>query len=264
MPEFLYDLSDLAIFLFLVGVTITISALAVVINKRFIFRKLHYKDNPTIGSISALIGIIYGVLVGFIALYLINNQDHASDAVLREANAAANIYQASGWLTEPAQASVKNDMRDYLQIVIQKEWPLMRAFKPVSDKAGDNTIRKIFNDLEVFAPANSAQFAILQNLLTQINALHDARHERLTLSSAQLSPELWEVILVGTILIIAINYAFRVNFTLHLFAVSSFAIMAASMLFLLITLDRPFQGEFVITPDALQEVLDLATGKTAA
>jgi hypothetical protein len=33
--------------------------------------------------------------------------------------------------------------------------------------------------------------------------------------------------------------------------------MAASLLFLLVTLDRPFMGEFIVEPDALQAVLDL-------
>jgi hypothetical protein len=262
MPDSLYSLSDLPIFLILVGVTITISAIAVVINKHFIFHKLRYKDNTTIGSISALIGIIYGVLVGFIALYLINNQDHASNAVLREANAAANIYRASAWLTQPVQSKVQEDLQVYLSTVIQKEWPLMRKFKVVAVGEGDTLVTHMFDDLRAFVPTTSSEAVILQNLLTQINALYDARHERITISSSQLSPELWEVILVGTILIIAINYAFRVNFTLHLFAVSSFSIMAASMLFLLVTLDRPFQGEFVVQPDALQNVLNLETGKS--
>lgn len=259
MPNSLYSLSDLTVFLILAGAAISISLVAILVSKRLVFHKLRYKDNSTIGSISGLIGIIYGVLVGFIALYLINNHDSASVAVLKEANAAANIYRASQWLPSPLHTKVLTDLENYITTVIHQEWPLMREFKPVISGQGDAIINDIFNDLKAFATAGNADSAILQNLLTQINALYDARHERITISSSQLSPELWDVILVGTILIIAINYTFRVNFTLHIFAISSFAIMAASMLFLLVTLDRPFQGEFVIEPDALQQVLNLAT-----
>ncbi|MHB1946810.1 MAG: hypothetical protein ACYCQI_01695, partial [Gammaproteobacteria bacterium] len=64
MPEFIYNLTDFEIFWLLTAITSSISIILVIINKRFIFRKLRYKDNPTIASVSALIGISYGVLVG--------------------------------------------------------------------------------------------------------------------------------------------------------------------------------------------------------
>jgi hypothetical protein len=260
MPDFLYNLSDLAIFLILIGITISFSVIAVLIDKHFIFHKLRYKDNPTIGSISSLIGIIYGVLVGFIALYLIDNQDHASSAVQREASAAATIYEGSKWLPQPFQQIVQKDINDYITVVIGPEWTQMRKFTSVG-QTGDLIIDKLFRDLKTYNPGNNSESSNLQNLLASINTLYTARHERISISTTQLSPEIWEVILIGTILIIAINYAFRVSFSLHLFATCSFAIMAASMLFLLVTLDRPFQGEFVVGPDAFQDVLKLAAAK---
>jgi hypothetical protein len=260
MPNSLYSLSDLYIFLILVGVTVTISVIAIMIDKHFIFHKLHYQDNTTIGSISSLIGIIYGVLVGFIALYLINNQDHATVAVQREASASANIYEGTKWLPAPYETIIQTDIQDYIHTVINKEWTHMRNFESVGPQ-GDYIIEKILADLKSYRPTTLSESVNLQNLLIAVNALYDARHQRIGISSQQLSPEIWEVILIGTILIIAINYAFRVNFSLHLFATCSFAIMAASMLFLLVTLDRPFQGEFVITSDAFQQVMDLMDAK---
>jgi hypothetical protein len=263
MPDFMYNVSDLTVFLLLAGVTISFSVIAVLIDKHFFFNKLRYKDNATIGSISSLIGIIYGVLVGFIALYLINNQDHASNAVQREASAAATIYEGSKWLPQPFQQTVQKDLHDYVAGVIGPEWTQMRKFESVGF-SGDILIDKIFSDLKSYNPANNSETANLSNLLVSINALYTARHERISMSTTQLSPEIWEVIMIGTILIIAINYAFRVSFSLHLFATCSFAIMAASMLFLLVTLDRPFQGEFVVEPAAFQDVLKLTDIKPAS
>jgi hypothetical protein len=260
MPDFLYTLSDLTIFLILVGITISVSIVAVLIDKHFIFHKLRYKDNPTIGSISSLIGIIYGVLVGFIAFYLITNQDHATDAAQREASAAATIYEGANWLPPAFQTTVQKDITDYINTVIKVEWPLMRQFKDIGIQ-GDLKIEKVLNDLKSYVPINNSETINLQNLLSAVNTLYTARHARIGISSSSLSPELWEVIMIGTILIIAINYAFRVNFSLHLFATCSFAIMAASMLFLLVTLDRPFQGEFAVNPDAFDQVMDLIDAK---
>jgi hypothetical protein len=123
-----------------------------------------------------------------------------------------------------------------------------------ADEGGDLIILQVSQFLKGYSIVNESDKVIVQDMLSELRSLYNARHERISLSMSQLSPELWAVILVGTILIIGINYAFRVNFFLHLFAISAFAIMAASMLFLLVTLDHPFQGEFSIQPDAFRAV----------
>lgn len=256
MPEFIYALSDLEIFWLLIGIITTISIILVITSKLFIFRKLRYKDNETIGSISSLIGIIYGVLIGFICLYLINNHDYASNATQREANASANVYLYSQWLKQPVQEIVQKDLKDYINLVIHQEWPLMENFKHVSPD-GDLIIKKIFNDIWSFNPVNASETILMQNILNEIKELYNARHDRINVSNNTLSPGLWGVVLIGTILIIAINFAFRVNFYLHLFSLAVFSIMAASMLFLLVTLDRPFQGGFIVKHDAMETVFNL-------
>ena len=263
MLDFLFQLSDLSIFLLLTFFTIAFSILTILLSKRYLFYRLRYRDNATIASISSLIGIIYGVLVGFIALYLINNNDHATDAVLREANAVANVYRDSLWLKQPTQEKIHLALENYVSIVTNKEWPLMRLGQN-ADTGGDLVIEAVSNLLRDYKTTSSSETLIMQDLLTELKTLYNARHERISMSLSELSPELWEVILVGTILIIGINYAFRVSFYLHLFAISAFAIMAASMLFLLVTLDRPFQGEFSIEPDPYQSVLTfMKTGSDA-
>jgi hypothetical protein len=254
MLDFLYQLSDFSIFLFLSGLIIGVSIISILIGKRFIFHRLKYRDNATIASISSLIGIIYGVLAGFICLYLIDNNDRASEAALREANAVANVYRDSQWLRNPARNDIKLLLEGYIEKVIEVEWPLMREGRD-SDVEGDYVIEKISNILKAYPATSASDTLIVQDVLAELKTLYNARHERISMSESQLSPQLWEVILIGTILIIGINYAFRVNFYLHLFAISAFGIMAAAMLFLMVTLDRPFQGEFIVEPHALQAVL---------
>ncbi len=253
MPTFIYALPDIDIFLILIAFTIILSIIFNIINKIFIFRKLRYKDNTTISSISAVIGTIYGVLVGFLCLYLITNQDHASQAVQHESNALQNIYLQSSWMKQSDRDELRHDLLNYIDEVVNVEWVAMNHFQKVG-LDGDKIIVKIFDDIKKFTPKSNAEIIIFDNLNKSVNDLSNARHERIMMSYLVLAPELWIVILIGTILIIAINYAFRVNFYLHLFGTFTFAIMAASMLFLLVTLDTPFQGEFGVTADAMKYV----------
>lgn len=256
MLEFLYHISDTQVFLFMVVITVIFSLLLIVLNKIFIFYKLRYKDNTTTASISSLIGIIYGVLAGLVCLYLMTNNDHASDAALSEGTAAANIYHGSRWLKEPLQQQLQTELRNYITNVITVEWPEMTTGKTV-DVENSYNITKMSDALIKYPIITQADVMIVNNLIQEIKNLYKARQQRIQLSETELSPDIWLVILISTILIIVINYAFRVNFYLHVFSITIFAIMAASILFLLVTLDRPFQGEFIVEPDALKSVLNL-------
>ncbi len=253
MLDFFYKISDTYVFLFMIVITTTFSLLLIFLNKYFIFYKLRYKDNTVTASVGSLIGIIYGVLIGFIWLYLINVNDHASAAALHEGTAAANVYRDSKWLNQPQQRLIQDKLSAYINNVTTIEWPAMSDGQRPHDGNGYiiNDMSDILKTYKIITPADNI---IVTDLLQELKTLLNARQDRILVSQQGLSSNIWVVILLGTILIIVINYAFRVNFYLHIFSITAFSIMAASVLFLLITLDRPFQGEFVVQPDALQAV----------
>lgn len=254
MFDFLYHLSDLYIFLFLSGITLGISLVFIFILKFGVLKKLRYRDNEVIGSIAALIGLIYGVLAGLLALYLLNNNNYATDAVQKEGSVVLNLYRDSRWLKEPTRSTVQTAIQDYIRYAINHEWPLMTKGEAL-DQQNDFTLEKISDTLRNYSITNSLETAVMTDLLSSLSTLYIARNQRIQMSHSALGPEIWEVILIGTILIIGINYLYRVNFYLHLIAVCAFSIIASCMLFLLVTLDRPFQGEFIVEPDALRSAL---------
>src|SRR5690349_7197039 len=99
----LFQLSDISIFLLLSGIAIFVSISAIFLVKRFIHLDFRYKDNAVIANTSALINVLYGVLAGLAALYLINNNSYTTDAVQREASAVANVYRSSEYLKGSAK-----------------------------------------------------------------------------------------------------------------------------------------------------------------
>ena len=260
MVRYIYQLSSVYLFILFIVVSIAVSLVGVFIVRRFIPLELRYRDNPVIGNISALISIIYGVLAGLIALYLINNISYTADAVQREANAIANMYRYSKWLKEPVRSEVQNDIKDYLKKVIEVEWPIMQAGKNINDsivaKVHDKfVIEDLTGKLLSYSLAKPTDGYLVQNMLGEIRDLYNAREQRIHMSLVALDANIWIVLIIGTILTIVINYFFGMNFYLHLLTVSAVALMAAAMMFLLVTLDRPFQGELVIAPAAFNAVL---------
>lgn len=253
MFDFVFHLPDTYVFALLSVITILISIAAISVVRSHVSLEKRYKDNTGIANTSALISIIYGVLAGLMALYLINNISYTTDAVRREANAAADLYRDSKWLTEPARANIQIEIKKYIDRVVTIEWPLLKDGKELH-KEGEAIIDEISRHLSEYKIANNSELVIVRDMLEVIRHLYDAREQRIQMSFAQLSPETWIVILIGSILTISINFLLGMNFYLHALTVTSVALMTSGMIFLLITLDRPFQGEFVVGPDALVAV----------
>lgn len=250
-----YQMSDTHLFFLLSCLAIIISIWAVFIVRRFVPLDLRYQDNPVIGNVGSLISIIYGVLVGLTALYLINNISYTSDAVQREANAVADIYRDSKWLKEPARSKIQDQIKRYLDQVVRVEWPAMqRGEKIIVDN--DSPIEIMSQELDIYGAKSPSELLIMQDMVSAIRMLYDAREQRIHMSYSALSPQIWIVIIIGTILTLIINYIFGMNFYLHLLTVTAVALMASSMLYLVITLEKPFQGDFVVEPSAFQAILD--------
>lgn len=254
MFNFLYHWSDFTVFVFLSSVSLAISLFFIIVLKKLVLHKLRYRDNNVIGSVSALIGVIYGILVGLMALYLLNNNDTATEAAQKEGSIITNLYRDSRGLKNPVRKIVQNNIKNYIHYVTEVEWPLMEQNKIVDDHA-DFIVEKISDTLHAYPVQNNSDSLLISDMLSNISNLYNAREQRIALSQTSLGPEVWEVILIGTILIVGINYLYRVNLYLHLIAVCAFSLIASCMLFLLVTLDRPFQGEFLIQPDALSASL---------
>jgi hypothetical protein len=259
--DFLFRMSDVKLFSLLICIGLSFSIIGVLVAKICIPHEVRMKDNAVIGNVASLIGLVYGVLVGITSLYLINNLSSTSDAVQREANSVANIYRVVPWLKEPMRGEIGGLVEAYLKQAIFVEWPKMKEGEDLGDR-GDRIVDKIGTQLRSYPIVTPTDSLVMRDLMEEEKALYDSRQERIELSGSELSNELWMVILIGTVLAISINFLFGMNLWLHLVSVCAVGLMVSSMIFLLLTLDRPFQGEFVIEPDALQAVL--TTVKTNA
>jgi hypothetical protein len=253
MIDYLYQTTDFKLFVTLSCFFIAVSITALFFIKWLFPLHLRYQENAVIGHTSALIGVIYGVIAGFATIHLINNNNYAMESVQREANAIANIYRDSQTLNEPTRTIMQTQIKDYLNQVLNKEWPLMNVGKSIPDM-GDLILARIASDINHLSVQNTLQSQVLANMLEISNTIYNARHDRILSSYSSLSNELWVVIIIGTILTLCVSYLFGVNFYLHIFTVTTAALMTSSVIFLLISLDKPYQGQYSVGPEEYQAV----------
>lgn len=254
MLNYLYQMSDVYLFSLLAATFILISMIFLYLIKWYFPLHLRYQDNAVIGCTSALITLIYGVIAGFATAHLINSNNFAVDALQREANSIVNLYRDSRWLADPAKTIIQKDIKSYLNDIIEVEWPLMNQGKSVSHDGG-KTINRISSELSQYKIQNGSEAAILSDMIVVIRNLYDAREQRKLMSDQSLSGTIWVVIMLGSILTLCISYLYGVNFYLHIFTVICSALIISSVLFLLISLDKPFLGSYTIGPEVYQSLM---------
>ena len=87
------------------------------------------QDNPVLGSISSLVGIIYGVSQVHI-LYLISNINYTSDAICVK-KFCFYIFTAIVWFKQPIRDQVRQQARKPSKPP-KPEWPVMQAGQRVN------------------------------------------------------------------------------------------------------------------------------------
>lgn len=253
MLDHLFQSHEITLFMMLACLAIIFSVAAVVVVTHLIPDEVRYKDNPMLGNVSALISLIFGVLSGLTALYLVNNIGATTQAVQNEANGIVNIFRDSKWLSDPTKTNIQQELYRYVEHIINTEWPDMRAGRAVSH-VGDVNINRVSDMLSHYTIKSKSDEIAISSLLSELKTLYNARETRISHSYSSLNPEIWAVIILGTVLTIVITYLFGMNFYMHIVTTSAVTLMAFSIIFLLITLDKPFQGQYVIQPDIFEPV----------
>jgi len=258
MIDLIYNSSSFLLFLFLCLVCIAMSFLITKLVHYYIPFKLRCEENQSITCVSAVIGIIYAILVGFIVLYELNNFNKADEAENAEAKSMFAIFRMAKVLPEPQSTQMRKLAIDYADNTINNEWPTMALGKPV-DKKGAEIIEDLSRILQSFTNLQATDPIVLRalnNIAINTNNLFDSRQERVVKIHTALSANIWFVLLLGTFLTIGINSILGMEARLHLVCNISISLMVAAVLYLIVTLDRPYRGDFAIQPSTFKATLE--------
>lgn len=256
MPDYIYQISDVWLFILINAITIFLSILAInLINAVFPVAD-RYKENQVIGYISLTVCMIFAILSGFAALYALNNFNNAKEVVQREANVAMAIYQDAGWLDHSERTQFQKIVKEYYILSIEHDWPLMTHGYEV-DMTTDLLIKTLEDDLHKYSSNSKNPVFALQEITKEIIALRAARADRVRLAQTDLRTDMWVVILLTAFIIIAVNCLFGMPFRLHFLLICVVSLVVSSMVFLILVLDHPFQGTYAVKPHAFHYSLKL-------
>jgi hypothetical protein len=199
-------------------------------------------------------GIVFGLIVGFLVAGLWNDLGDARDAVNQEASSlrSAELVVAA---TFPGETSrIDALIRRHVNNAVTKEWPAMadqRATLTVVPAALAQALHLALS----LQPSGAGQVNGQRELVSALENALDARRQRIIVSRSSVSWVKWLAVTVLAVLtLIAIACVHSDNRRTAAIAMAIFGGAVAVTLVLIASQARPFSGEFGIKPDVLLQV----------
>jgi hypothetical protein len=215
---------------------------------RLVHVKLRRAHNDLAGFTIAVIGVLYAVLLAFIAIATWESFSKASDIVEAESDYAGGIYLDTQGLPEAKGNEIRDAVRRYVSAVIDEEWPIQRAGR-VPDQ-GWKPLRELDNAIATIQPRNLGEAMIEAELLKSWNELYRARSSRLSAVEGHIPGVIWWIVFLGAAITTGYTYLFGFeSFAMHIAMTATMAATLSLVVVLIIALDYPFRGEISVTPD---------------
>lgn len=215
---------------------------------RLVRVNLRRAHNDLAGFTISVIGVLYAVLLAFIAIATWESFSRASDIVENESDYAGGMYLDTAGLQQAKGQEIRDALAKYVSVVIDVEWPIQR--QGVTPDQGWKPLRDLATAIATIHPQNSGEAVIEAEVLRTWNELYNARSARLSAVQGHIPGVIWCIIFFGAAITTGYTYLFGFeNFGMHIAMTATVAATLALVIVLIIALDWPFRGEISVSPD---------------
>ncbi|TWP49090.1 DUF4239 domain-containing protein [Lentzea tibetensis] len=233
-----------------------ISAVLVVFTRRFGSEEDRERTLGSGGAVFSIVAGLHAVLVAFILISLFDAANSAEDAVTKEANALVAVHWAANSLPEPARTKVDELGKQYVNIVVDEEWPRMDDGGDVDNK-GWQKLNELRATIETAAPDGEWQLDRKAEAANQLWEVYQARQTRIDAAGGGVNPVVWLALIIGTVLSLLFPYLFGgPNLFSQLLITITLTSTLILLLFAIYQMQNPFSGGVHIPPDAFTSALE--------
>lgn len=200
-------------------------------------------------------GLVFGLIVGFLVAGLWSDLADARDAVNREASSlrSAELIVAATFPGRPT-AQIDALIRRQIHDAVTREWPAM-ADQRASLTVVSAPLAQALRVALTLRPVGAGQVAAQRELVSSLENALDARRQRIIISHSNVNWVKWlALIALGALTLLAIAFVHSANRRTAAIAMGIFGAAVAVTLTLIASQARPFSGEFGIKPDVLLQV----------
>jgi len=205
------------------------------------------------------LGILFALLIGFIAVEVWNNYDKAKGAVATEASALRAVVLLAGTFPEEQKMRIYALIDRHIEVAVNEGWPAMAGRRLTLSTLPTSLIAALQETLTL-KPADDSQRIAQTEMVKAIHAAADARRQRIVISESSVGRVKWAgILLQGICTLIAIAMVHSDNRLACAIAMTLFATGMALSLLLIGAYSRPFVGEISVRPDLLKQVITKTT-----
>ena len=257
MFESLFDIP-----LWIMGPTIiaalcTFAVVGLLLVRRRVLPRLRVEtgDSEFTGAMLQSVMVFYGLAVALIAVTVFQTYSETQKVVTGEATALNALYRDVTSYPEPIRTELQQGVRDYTRYVIDEAWPLQRQGKVPG--GGFELMTRFQVTLTKFEPTTEGQKLLHGETLRAYNTTIQTRRLRLDAVGTGLPKVMWVVIVFGAFISLSSAFFFKVkDARLHILEVLLLAVFIGLVIFMILSLDRPFRGDLGIGADPYQLVFD--------
>ena len=213
------------------------------------YRRIDFLQHNEVGGfIVSVVGTLYAVTLAFVVSIVWQEYDGSATRAATEAADGATAWHIAVGLPEPASARTRAGVVTYARLMIGDEWPAMR--RGGASARGELIVTTLMHDLAAFRPANAGESNVQAQVLQNIEAMHEARHQRLADNASGIAPFQWTILLLGAAITIGFCFLFGLaNHAMHALMTGAVACIIGATFVLIFELDYPFRGDLGISAE---------------
>jgi hypothetical protein len=201
------------------------------------------------------LGILFALLVSFIAVDVWKDFDRAKVAVTTEASALRAFVLLARAFPDEQRARLYALINGHIDESVNNEWPEMAQQRATLSTLPSALTEELQNTLALKA-SNDSQRAAQPEMLKALHSALDARRQRIVISQSSLGTVKWAgILLQGLCTLIAIAMVHSDNRLSCAITLTLFATGIALSVLLIAAYSHPFTGELSVGPELLKQVI---------
>lgn len=232
-----------------IGGGVSIAVLGTLIVNFYVTPQQLVSNNIIGGFKYSFLSSVYAGYIGLLLFGVYQKYDDVRSDIIVEVNALTTLDRIAAAFPKETRDQIRKELRDYASAVATVEWPEMQARRLNFESSP--ALDDIYYTYLAIEPQTEKEISAFQYSLQVLDVVRSNRGNRIRLSFGALTPLLWGVAGVGTLISVVFPWFFGSPSIYPPLLMSTLvATVTMSVFLVILKLSYPFGGDYGILPTA--------------
>jgi Protein of unknown function (DUF4239) len=256
MMYWIYDYPNWIIGLLFVATFVAVTWIGIFLTRATVHSWFHRETraNEMVGLAVSSYFVLFGLLLGLLAVATYQNYSNVGDIVEKEASSMSALYRDFSAYPQPIRHQLQDALREYARYTIEEGWEQQRKGILPSGEPGRSGV--IARTLLGFDPSSEAEKIVHAEALRENTRRIELSRARMSNVTLGLPAVLWWVVAFCALMNVVLIWVQDMEIHVHLILGAVLASILGAVIFLIAELDNPFRGEVSIGPESIARVYE--------